>query len=314
MLKKCLTTATVMLALGGAAHAQDYPVDPVLLVTHSSPGAGGDVFLRELAKAIAPELGVNVIVENVSGGSGATAMAYMAEAPKDGSVFYGTTPTFIYTSLLSNPEYSYKDLDPLVNVFEDPEVIFTSTKGSIKTLEDAMNKARESRGTWGASNPSSLERQSLELLKSVSGVNAAIVTHEGGGDMLINVLNGTLDIGVGEMQELRAQIEAGEVIPLAILGKKRLPGYPDVPTATELGYDVVVRKFRGIAAPKGLPEDIAAKWEAAVSDALERPDFKEWYENNSLKPDFMPQSEYRAFINSFAEDTGAFLRSVGVIE
>ena len=108
------------------ASAQDYPHDTVTLVTHSSVGGGSDVFLRELSKYLAPALGANVVVENVTGGSGANAMARLKSSPADGSIFYATTPTFIYTSLLSAPEATYKDLEPLVNVFTDPEVIYTA--------------------------------------------------------------------------------------------------------------------------------------------------------------------------------------------
>ena len=314
MLKLHLAAAAVAISCVSAASAADYPVKSIALVTHSSPGAGGDVFLRELAKGLSPVLGVPVVVENISGGSGATAMAFLAKAPKDGSVFYGTTPTFIYTSLLSDPEFSYKDLDPLVNVFEDPELIFTSAKGPFNTLEDVVKKAREGRGAWGAANPASLERQSLERLKTATGVNASVVTHEGGGDMMINVLNGSLDIGVGEMQELSAQVEAGELRILASLTNERLADHPEIPTAKELGYDVVVRKFRGIAGPQGLPADVVAAWEAAIPEVLESPDFKKWYVAGSLKADFMTQEEYRVFINGFAEETETFLRDAGVID
>ena len=152
------------IALGGPVQAQEYPVDTVTLVTHSSPGGGSDVFLRELSRFLTPHLGANVVVENVSGGSGASAMARLAQAPADGSIFYATTPTFIYTSLLSNPEYKYTDLEPLVNFFIDPEVIYTAADSPFKTLEDVIQFARDDRGQWGAANPASLERQALEQL------------------------------------------------------------------------------------------------------------------------------------------------------
>jgi putative tricarboxylic transport membrane protein len=110
-------------------------------------------------------------------------MAQLAQAPADGSMFYATTPTFIYTSLLSDPEYKYTDLEPLVNFFVDPEVIYTAAESEFQTLEDVIEYAREGRGQWGAANPASLERQALEQLKTAaSDVNAAVVTHEGGGD------------------------------------------------------------------------------------------------------------------------------------
>ncbi|RAZ85229.1 Bug family tripartite tricarboxylate transporter substrate binding protein [Cereibacter johrii] len=312
MIRNCLGAALVALT-AGAGWAQDYPVPTITLVTHSSPGAGGDVFLREMAKVLSPALGATVVVENVPGGSSAKALAYVAQAPADGSVIYGTTPTFVYTSLLSNPEFSYKDIDPLVNVFEDPEVLFTAANSGFETLEDVIAKARDGRGRWGAANPASLERQSMEMLKAAAEVKAGIVTHEGGGDMMINVLNGSLDMGVGEMQELSAQVEAGEVKLLAVLSEERLADYPDLPTVKESGYDVAVRKFRGVAGPKNLPPEVIAAWEAAIPKLLDSQEFKDWYATNSLIPAFMPQEEYRTFIEGFATETGDFLRSSGVI-
>ena len=306
--------ASIMAGGLTAAQAQEYPVDTVTLVTHSSPGGGSDVFLRELSRYLSPYLGANVIVENVSGGSGAKAMAQLAQAPADGSMFYATTPTFIYTSLLSDPEYKYTDLEPLVNFFIDPEVIYTSAKSEFKTLEDVIQYARDGRGQWGAANPASLERQALEQLKAASGVNAAVVTHEGGGDMMINVLNGTLQIGVGEVQEIQSQIEAGELRLLATFSDKRLDAFPDLPTVKESGYDVVVRKFRGLAGPKGLPADVIAAWEAATQKVLADPKYKEAYEGANLRAEFMPHADYVKFIETFGTETGDFLKKTGVIE
>ena len=104
----------------------------------------------------------------------------------------------------------------------------------------------------------------MEQLKALTGVDVIIVTHEGGGDLLINVLNGTLDVGVGEIQELVGQIEAGEVKLLASYTSERLDTLPDLQTAREQGIDLVVDKFRGLAGPKGLPEDVIAAWEQAI--------------------------------------------------
>ena len=315
---RMLAAGVALAALGAisatAAGAQNYPVKTVTLITHSSPGAGGDIFLRDRARVLAPALGTNIVVETISGGSGATAVARVANAPADGSVFYGTTPTFIYTTLLSQPEFGYDSLDPLVNVFFDPEVLFTAANSPFTTLDDVMKKAREGNGRWGAANPASLERQSLEMLKNVSGVNAAVVSHDGGGDMMINVLNGTLYMGVGEIQELKGQLEAGEIRLLAALTEDRIAGFEDLPTVKDSGYDVAVRTFRGIAAPKGLPPEIVAAWEAAIPKVLEDPDFKSVYEPDSLQPAFMGDVEYSQFIDEFAEQTRGFLSETGVIE
>lgn len=307
----------VVVAMGMASTAEaqsKYPKDLVTLATHSSPGGGSDIFLREIAPYLTRVLGVNVIVDNIQGGSGAKAMAEIAKAKPDGGIFYATTPTFIYTSLLSKPQATYRDLEPLVNVFYDPEVLYTAADSQFKTLQDVIDHARKGGGKWGAANPASLERQILERMKAIANVKPAIATFEGGGDMLINVLNKTLDMGVGEVQEIRSQLEAGKVRLLAVMADERLPQFPDLKTAKEQGIDLSVRKFRGLAGPKGTPKEIIAAWEAAIPKLLEDPAYKKLYTDNNLQPGFIPHAEYVKFMEQFGKDTEAFLKDSGVIK
>src|SRR5680860_822860 len=91
--------AFTLAGLAGSAVAQSYPHDTVTLVTHSKAGGGTDVFLREMTRYLGKYLGANFVVDNATGGSGAKAMAKLATSPADGSIFYGTTPTFINTSV-----------------------------------------------------------------------------------------------------------------------------------------------------------------------------------------------------------------------
>ena len=290
-----------------------YPQKVVTLVTHSSPGAGSDVVLREEIKYLERYVDAKFIVENDEGGSGAKAMARVATAKPDGSMFYATTPTYILTSLLSTPSRNYRDLEPVVNFFTDSEVLYTSASSPYKSLQDVIAHAKAARGRWGASNPASLERESAEQLKTAAKVNAAIVTHNGGGDMMINVLNGTLDMGVGEIDEIRAQLEGRKVRVLATFNPTRIPGFPAVPTVTELGYKVVVQKFRGLAGPKGLPPGIVKTWEEAARRVLADPEFKKSYSEENLVANYMPQDQYGPFITKFAADSTNFLKTTGVI-
>jgi tripartite-type tricarboxylate transporter receptor subunit TctC len=286
----------------------------VTLVTHSSPGGGSDVFLRTLAPHLSRAMGVTCIVENMQGGSGARAMVALSRAKPDGRMFYATTPTYVYTSLLSKPPARYTDLEPLVNVFFDPEVLYTAADSEFRTLADVVERARKGGGRWGAANPASLERQVMERIKQKAAVTPAVTTFEGGGDMLLNVLNHTLDMGVGELQEIRAQLDAGKLRLLAVAGDERLPHLPDLPTVREQGLDVSVRKFRGLAGPKGTSPDVIAALEAAVPRLLDDPEYKKHYLDNSLLPGFIPHAEYVRFIEAFGRDAGGFLKESGVIE
>src|SRR5689334_19027650 len=109
----------------GPATAVPYPVKLVTLVTHSSPGSGSDVVLREQIKYLQRYIATTFIVENDEGGSGAKAVSRVAAAKPDGSMFYAATPTYVLTSLMSKPTNTYRDLEPVVNFFNDSEVVYT---------------------------------------------------------------------------------------------------------------------------------------------------------------------------------------------
>ncbi len=227
-----------------------------------------------------------------------------------------TTPTYIQTTLLSKPDFGYDSLDPIVTVFQDPTVAYTRVESPFKTLADAVDHAKKNpgRGKWGASNPTALERIALEKLNRITGAKAAIVSHEGGGDMMINVLNGTLDFGLGEVQEIQPQLLAKKVKLLGVLSDKRMERYPDVATGREQGIDIAVAKFRGIAGPKNVPADAVKAWERGIQKVLAKPEYQKIYQNENLIPNYKDQKASRQFVNDFAKDVSASLRELGIIK
>ena len=317
---KCILGAALIAVTGAAVpaavQAQDYPHESVTLVTHSRSGGGTDVFLREMVKYLSGHIGANLVVENVRGGSGAKAMAKLATSPADGSIFYGTTPTFINTSLLAEPDYTYKDLMGVTNVFLDPQIVYVRSDSPYADLSAVVEAALADPGSviFGVTTPGSLDRQVMEQFKSLTGVTSPIVTHDGGGELLISVLNGTVALGIGEIQELTAQLEAGEVRLLTTYTVDRLGDFPDVPTAREQGIDLVINKFRGIAGPAGLPEEILGAWETAIQSVLDDPEFKAWYEAQSLVPFYMGSAEYGEFLEDFAIQQQAFFKEYGIVD
>jgi len=81
----------------------------------------------------------------------------------------------------------------------------------------------------------------------------------------------------------------------------------------ENGIDLSVRKFRGLAGPKGLPRDVITRWEDAVRTLLADPEYTKLYLADGLQPGFMPHDEYVAFMTQFGNETAAFLKESGVI-
>ncbi len=239
----------------------------------------------------------------------------LATSKPDGSIFYATTPTYIYTSLMSKPQHTYRDLEPLVNFFTDAEVLYTRADGPFKTLQDVIAHAKDKRGRWGVANPASLERQAAERLKAAAGVNAAVVSHEGGGDLMINVLNGTLEIGVGEIQELRSQLEGKKVRLLATFNDERLTDFPDVPTVKEAGYDVVAEEIpRSRRRRRACRRRSSPPGKRRCRNSLPTRTIKKVYGAESLVADFVPHAAYVKFIDEFGRSSESFLKETGVLK
>jgi len=317
--KRFFVSLLVIFIITGFAIAAQakYPHKTVILITHSSPGGGSDLFLRNAVKFLGPQMGVNFVIRNIRGGSGAKAMAKLVKSKPNGTYFYASTPTYLMTPLVGKTKYTYRDMEPMVNVFFDPMIAYTRTNSPFKTLAEAVDYAKKNpgKGKWGGANPTSLERQILEGLKHITGIKkVAVVSFEGGGDLMLSVMGGTLDFGIGEPGELTSQIEAGKLRLIATFTEKRLSLFPDVPTAREQGLDMVKTKFRGLTGPKGLPRNIVTAWEKAIPKLLANPKYKASYEKDALVPTFMPQKDFQPYIARRSDEIEAYLKSMGVIK
>lgn len=289
-----------------------YPHSRVTLVTDAKPGDRDDLLLRDFAKFLGSAMGVSFEVENMGG---ATAMAYVAKAPPDGSVFYATTPTYIQTSIMSKPAIGYDALEPIANVFQDPEVIFTRADSPLRSLKEAFDQARKNSGKskWGAGT-SPLERGALEQIARKENLKVTVVPNTDRANIMTNVLKGTFDIGVGEVHEVEALLQAGKIRILATLTHNRLPFLPDVPTTHEQGVNVIIRKFRGLAGPRGIPSSAIVRIESGLTHVLETEPYRSAYSKSGLLPAYMIRAELNNFIADFASELTVTMKEIGLIK
>jgi putative tricarboxylic transport membrane protein len=290
-----------------------FPSKPIVLITHSSPGAGGDVFVRQLGKHMEPIVKVAVAVENVTGGSSARAVSQVAGATPDGYTLYGATPTMIQIPLLTQTANTYKDLQPVANVFFDPLVIYTRSQNPVQTLADVLDDARQhpEKQRWGASVPGSVEHMVIHQVQKTTGIKVVPVTFEGGGDLLVAVLGGHVDYAIGEPAELVGQLQAGQIRLLASFTEQPLPGL-DAPAAREAGVDVVVTKFRGLLGPKGMPKETLDILARAVEETLAAPAYRDYYTSVHLTPAFMGPEAFGRYLDEMNTQLGAYLEEIGV--
>lgn len=307
----------VLLTLTAGAAMAAYPTKPVVLITHSSPGAGGDIFLRNMAKHMEPYLGgASLVVENKAGGGGAIALNAVATARPDGYTLLGVTPTYLQTPLLGKTARSYRDTTAVARVFIDPMILYVKYDSPYKSAKELMDYAKKNPGKqrWGGATPGSVEHMIGHQIQKVAKIEVVPVTFEGGGDLLVAVLGGHVDLGLGEPGEVMGQVEGKKVRILACFTEKRLDLLPDVPTMKELGHNVVVEKFRGIVGPKGLPAEVLTWWETKIQQLLKDAKYKKYYESVNLLPAFLGSKDYTANVEKENARLAAYLKEIGLLK
>lgn len=305
----------LLISLNGVALGA-YPTKPVVLVTHSSPGAGGDIFLRNLVKYLEPIAKTSFVVENRAGGGGAIAMNYVVTARPDGYLLLGVTPTYLQTPLLGKTARNYRDTTAVTNVFFDPMVLYVRNESPYKNAKEIIEEAKKNPGKqrWGGATPGSIEHMIGHQIQKVAKINVVPVTFEGGGDLLIAVLGGHVDLGLGEPGEIMGQVEGKKVRVLANFTAGRLAQLPDVPSMKELGYDIVVEKFRGIVGPKGLPAEVLKYWEEKIQQVLKDPGYKKYYESVNLLPAYLGSQAYTNYVEKKNTEITEYLKDIGLFK
>lgn len=310
-----LSLAAMLIAGAGVSGQGAYPTKPITFVTHSSIGAGGDIFLRQLAKHLEGIVPVPIVVENRRGGGSATAVSFVATSPRDGYVLYGTTPTFLQTPLLAETRHTFLDLEPVANVFFDPMILYVKADSPWKTLQDILATAKQRPGTirFGASTPGSVEHMIAHQIQKVAKIKVQPVTFEGGGDLLLAVLGGHVDLGVGEFAEVAAQVQAGQVRIINSFTPERLRG-TTIPTAKEQGVEIVVEKFRGLVGPKGMDPAAIAYWEQTIRRVLSQPGYRQYYTSVNLLPGYMDHGQYGLYLHRMNQTLRRYLKEIGVVK
>ena len=104
-------------------------------------------------------------------------------------------------------------------------------------------------------------------------------------------MGGHIDALMLNLADLASGLRSGRLIPLVSLGTERLADYPDVPTLSELGHDLTLTNWRGIAAPAGVDEEVKAAWAEALEVATSDPKVQEAIANQGAEVDYMPPGE-----------------------
>ena len=300
------------------AAQESWPSRPIHFIVPFSPGTAVDGMARIIGASIGKDLNVGIVVENKEGASGIVGSAYGANAKPDGyTVLMGTQA--IVTAIFFTPTMPFdpvRDLAPIVKVGTAPSVMFTATHSRFTNFATllAEAKARPEALSYAHAGPGSSGHLGGEVIMKAFGFQARGIGYKTQPQAMIDTVTSRVDFAMANVPVARAQLDAGKVRLLGVLTEKRLPDFANLATVKEQGFDVVVTKFRGLAGPKGIPDDIAAQWERAIRQVVASDAYKAEYAKESLVPTVLGRAEARVFTQKVAEDITATLRELGVIK
>jgi len=272
-----------------SAAAQEWPTRTITLVVPFTPGGGVDISARLQAQAIGDLLGQNVIVENIGGGAGMTAGARVAHAAPDGYTFMiGNTGTHAYNqSLYKKPLYnSVTDFTPVGLVSESPRILNARKDLPVNGLQEfiAWLKANESTAQFGSAGVGTGTHLPCVLFNLAIGVNITHVPYRGAGPVIQDLMGGRIDYMCDTIQTGAQLAKQGALKPIAVLSPNRVAIVPEIPTSGEQGLAGVESSvWNAFFLPKGTPDAIVRKLNAAVNKSLENPTLRRRLEELGLE-------------------------------
>lgn len=282
MLKKTLVSATIagLLALAGPAGAQTYPSRPLTMIIPFAAGGPTDVLGRVMAQRMGEILGQQVVVENVGGAGGMTGSQRVAQAQPDGySMVLGTVGTHAQgQTLYKKPLYnSVTDFTPVGLIAEVPILLAVRKDLPVKDFKEFVTyaKANQQKMSYGSAGAGSATHLGCVLLNYVLGTNITHVPYRGTGPAMQDLAAGRIDFLCEIITTAKPQIDGGTVNGLAIFDKQRSPALPNLPTAIEQGTDIEAYTWNAIFLPKGAPDDVVKKLNAAIVEATKSPTVRE---------------------------------------
>jgi tripartite-type tricarboxylate transporter receptor subunit TctC len=304
-----------------SALAEEWPARPLTLVVPGTAGGGADVTARLQAQAIGEVLGQNVIVENIGGGAGMTGGARVARAAPDGYTFLiGNTGTHAYNQTLhKRPLYNaVTDFTPVALVSESPRILNVRNDLPANGLKEfvAWLKANEGKAQFGSAGVGSATHLPCVLFNLAIGVSVTHVPYRGGGPAVQDLIGGRIDYMCDAIQTGAPLAKQGVVKPVAVLAAHRVAAIPDVPTSGEQGVTgVEASVWNAFFLPKGAPDVIVRKLNAAINRSLESPALRQSLEELGLEivPPERRTPEYLAkFLPEEIERWAKPIRAAGI--
>jgi tripartite-type tricarboxylate transporter receptor subunit TctC len=285
-----------LLAVGAAAalaplpaSAQSFPTKPIRIVVPFGAGGIADLTARAVAGKLATGLGQPVVVDNKPGAGGVVAGEAVAKAEPDGhTLLLMSNGTAVSAGLFKSlPFDASKDFAPIVTLGFFDIAVLTGADGRFKSMADLLAYAKANPGKLNVAtiNIGSTQHLAAELLKISAGVNFQVVPFNGSAAVLTALRGGQVDATVEILGPMMGQIAAKAVVPLAVMGRRRAPGFDAVPTVAESGVQgFEAASWNALAAPARTPPGVIALLNREANKALGAADLRKQLAELNVAP------------------------------
>jgi tripartite-type tricarboxylate transporter receptor subunit TctC len=294
-----------------------YPSKPVRFIVPSSAGGGTDIIARALSQKLSEALGQQFVVENRPGAGQMIGIELAAKAPADGHTILMVASTLAINPIMYK-KVSYdpvRDFAPITQAASLPNVLVVHPSLPVKSVAEliALAKREPGRIAYASAGIGTSPQMSVELLKSLAGIDLLHVPYKGTAPGVIDVLAGQVKVMTPNVLTALPYIKSGRLRALAVTSAKRSEALPDVPTMAEAGvpgYESV--QWYGVLAPAGTPREIVERLHVEIAKALRAGDVRERLAADGAEPVGSSPDEFAAFIRAEIAKWAKVAKAAGI--
>ena len=298
---------------GGVSTARN----KLTLIAPAAPGGGWDGFAREGQQVLRAQGVVNnPQVINIPGAGGTIGLSQFVQDPGREDALMITGGVMVGAiELADNPE-SFDDVVPIARMADDYAALVVPADSEFQTLDDFLTAWKQDPGanSIGGGSLGSIDHLLSGLLAKEVGIDPTAVNYvaySGGGEALNSLLSHTTAAGMSGYNEVKDQVEAGNLRALAISSPERLEGV-NVPTFREQGVEVSMSNWRGVAAAPGITDEAKNEFIDIVTEWHATPEWQDALARNNWADTFSTGAEFDAYIDSEVATARQIVKDLGL--
>ena len=296
--------ASLTLAIGftlqtAAALSQSYPSKPVRFIVPSAPGGGTDIVTRALSQKLSESMGQSFAVDNRAGAANLIGVEITQHAPADGYTLLMSPSTITVLPFIQKVGYELlRDFAPITLAAAVPNILVVNPSVPARNMAELIALAKREPGKLGfaTAGAGSSPHMSVELLRSMTGIELLHVPYKGTAPAVVDVLSGQVQMMMANVLTVGPHIKAGKLRALGVSSAKRSEAVPDVPPIGESvpGYEVI--QWYGVFAPAGTPADVVNRVSRESARALRLQDVKARLATDGAEPVGNTPEEFTAHL------------------